>query len=180
MHIVDRIVLVLYTFAMAFLSALAVLMAFGWRVPLEIFVTTLDTASGRLTTGIVGAGLLIVSLRFIYYGFQRRSRPFQTIVHETGLGQVRVSLGAIESLVQRVARQSRGVKSVRGWVENRDDGIAAFLTIVVSPDSSIPETTREIQQNIKAYVNDVVGIGVEEVRVFVENISNEVKRGRVR
>lgn len=178
MGMLDRVILILYNFALAFLSSLIILLALGWTGPLLWLNEALTRAQGRLLVGLVGAALLLVSLRLIYLGFRRRYAG-QTVIQETPLGEVRIALEAIENLVRKVARQVPGVRDVRAGVSNQPAGIAAFLRITVSPDISIPEVSDQIQTTVKNYVRNVVGIGVTEVRIAVENITNEVKRSRV-
>lgn len=178
MGIFDRIILALYTFALGLISFFTVLIALGWSLPLDLLRTSLLDINGRWTIGIIGAAFFVVSIRLLYFGLWRR-RPSQTVVHENELGEVRISLGAIESLVRKVARQVKGVREIRSTVINRPGGITVYLRGTVSPETNIPEVSDEIQKTVRTYVKNVVGIGINEVQVYVENISNEVRRGRV-
>lgn len=178
MGILDRIALALYAFFLAVFSFAMVLVAAGWRRPMDLLGTSLETISGRWVTGIVSLILFLASIRFLYFGFGRR-RGVQTIVHETPLGEVRVSLDAIENLIRRVARQVQGVRDVKPRVVSGPAGLSVSLKVSVSPDISIPEVSDDLQNTIKNYVRNVVGVGVTEVKTFVENITAEAKRSRV-
>ncbi|MEW6308224.1 MAG: alkaline shock response membrane anchor protein AmaP [Bacillota bacterium] len=177
MGIFDRILLTLFTIAMAVLAASLIGVALNWLAPFSLLLRVLETTEGRLVTGIVGAVWLIVSLRFLWYGFSRRQSS-QTVVHETALGEVRVSVGAVRNLVSRVARQVKGVRDVRANVRHTPQGIEAEVQLVISPEASVPEVSDEVQKSVRNYVKNVVGVGVTEVRVYVENISNETRRIR--
>ncbi len=60
-----------------------------------------------------------------------------------------------------------------------DAAVVAELTGVISPEVSIPEVSEEIQNAVKSYVRRVVGVEVAEVRIHVENISNDSRRSRL-
>ncbi len=178
MRIFDRVVLAVYTLTLDVLAVIFVLMAFGWRVPLDLVRTSLDNAQGRWLIGLISAFYLAMSFRLIVYAF-RRKYAGQAVVHDTSLGEVRISLDGIENLVRKVARQVQGVREVRGNVQMSPDGLRVSLSITMSPDISIPSVSSEVQSTVKSYVRNVVGVEVAEVRVQVENITAEVRRSRV-
>ncbi|MCL6451684.1 MAG: alkaline shock response membrane anchor protein AmaP [Acetobacteraceae bacterium] len=178
MGIFDRIILTLYTFSLTFISLAFILMALGWLAPLDVVRASLSDPDGRWVVGIVAATFFVVSLRLLYFGFRRRY-PGQTLVHQTPLGEVRISLDAVENLVRKVVRQVTGVRDVRARVLHQGGEVGVSLRVTVSPDLSVPEVSDKIQNAVKNYVRNVVGVGVHEVEIFVENIGDEVRRGRV-
>ncbi|NPV70867.1 MAG: alkaline shock response membrane anchor protein AmaP [Firmicutes bacterium] len=178
MGLFDRVVLTLYTFFLALFSLAMVLVSAGWGYPLEFLKANLATVSGRWVTGIISAMLFVASLRLLYFGFQKR-RGMQTVVHETSMGEVRISLDAIEDLVRRVGRQVQGVRDVKPVVTSGPSGLNVIVRTSVSPDVSIPQVSEELQTTVRNYVKNVVGATVAEVRVFVGNITTDSKRSRV-
>ena len=98
---------------------------------------------------------------------------------ETDLGEVNIALSAIETLVTKVARGIKGVRDVRSTVYSRDGGIGVRVRGVVSPEVNVPETARAIQQAVTDYTKNVVGVDVTEVKVLVQNITNETRARRV-
>ncbi len=179
MGIFDRIILALFTLAMAVVSCLFVVMAAaGWLVPLYRIQDWLSMDNGRWVFGILSGLSLVVSLRFLYLG-SRKDRPDQALVHETEMGEVHISLGAVENLVTKVAKSLKGVRDVRSSVYQRDGNLGVRIHAVVSPEVNVPDTARLIQQAVGDYTKNVVGVEVTEVKVVVNNITNEAKRGRV-
>lgn len=178
MGIFNRIILTLYTFSLAIISFFSILMAFGWKTPLNLIGASLEEPNGRLLIGIIGFAFFLVSIRLIMFAFHRRGSG-QALVHEAALGEIRISLDAVENLVHKVARQVKGVRDIKASVTSGQAGLLVSLRGVVSPDVSIPAVSEEIQSSIKSYVRSVVGAEVAEVRVFVENISAEGKRLKV-
>lgn len=178
MGILDRIILTVYTIVLLAASGLAVLIGVGWERPADAVRASLGTLNGRLSIGAVGLIFFVSSVRLLILAF-RRGQPGQSVLHETDLGEVRISLDAIENLVQRVARQCKGVRDVRPQVGLDADGIHGTLRVWVSPDVSVPDVARELQDEIGEAVQGVVGVALAGLDIRVENITTETRRGRV-
>lgn len=176
MGVVDRVVLSLYAFALTVVSFLILLASFGWNAPVDLITDVLRSPSARTATGIVSGLIFLVGLRFIYYGFKRA--PAQAVVHDTGMGEVRISLGAVRSLVTRVASRTPGVKEVRSRVSLNQlgTGIEVALDLKVASDANLPDLADKVQKATASYVRDIVGVNVESVRVSVSDISLEGRR----
>lgn len=180
MGILGRIVLLLYTLSLAVISAVVLGMsAFGWLAPLDWVRTSLTAdPNGRWSVGIASFAFFVVSIVFIVYTFTPRY-PSRALVHETELGEVHVTLEAIENLVKKVTRQIRGIRSVKARVGTTGGGLEIWLRTVMSPDVSVPAVSEEIRTTLKSYVKNVVGAEVTEVHVYVTDISSDSKKGRV-
>jgi uncharacterized alkaline shock family protein YloU len=178
MRLFDRIILTAYTILLTVVSLLTVLVAAGWTRPMDGVRVSLLSTNGRLAVGLVGLLFFVSSVRLLVLAFRPRDSR-QQVVHETELGEVRISLDAVESLVNRVARQVKGVRDVRPRVALNAAGIEAWLRVWVSPDVSIPGVAQELQEEIARSVQSVVGVGVSGLDIRVENITTEVRRGRV-
>jgi uncharacterized alkaline shock family protein YloU len=180
MGIIDRIVLTIYTLALAFISGLMILVAAApkWASPHLWIAESLTSARGRWVLGLIGVAFFAVSVRLIFFAFARRGGG-QPVVHETDLGDVRISLDAVESLVRKVARSIKGVRDIKAVVVHGKDGLQATLRGTISPEVSIPEVSEEIQTAVRQYVKRVVGVEIASVRLEVDNIASDNRRGRL-
>jgi uncharacterized alkaline shock family protein YloU len=174
----DQVLLTVYILALAFVSVLLMLAAPGWVEPHRWIEDLLGSFNGRLVVLFVGAAFFAVSVRLIIFAFTRRGGG-QPVIHETALGDVRISLDAVENLVRKVARGVKGVREIKAVVANGPSGLTADLRAVVSPEVSIPEVAEEIQSSVKQYVRRVVGAELYLVRIEVDNISSEGRRSRI-
>lgn len=173
MGIFDRIILTIYTVVIMLFSVAIVAIALK-PVSSELLWTSLQLyISGKWEAALVGFVFFLISVRLLVTGVTP-GKGRQTIIQETSLGQVQIALAAVENLVQKVTRQIKGVRSVKTYIVNTDQGICIHLKAVVSPESSIPSISDEIQNRVKNYINHVVGTQVADIRIFVEDISNEV------
>jgi uncharacterized alkaline shock family protein YloU len=180
--IFDRVVLSIFTFSLAIISGLMVVLAIvpTWFEVVNWIDKILTSSSGRLVLGIVGFVFFAASVRLILTALtgQGDGRP---VIHETAHGEVRISLDAVENLVKKVARGIKGVREIKAEISHSPsgDGLHARLRATISPEVSIPEVSEEIQNNVRQYVKRVVGIEMADVAIRVENIAAEGNRRRL-
>ena len=176
----DTWVLSFYTLALAIFSGMMVVTAINpkWVEPQRWLEETLSVPRGRMVLGMVGALFFLASVRLIVAAWMRRAGG-QPVVHQLDLGDVRISLDAVENLVRKIAGSVKGVRDVKAMVTHKKDGLHAVLSGTISPEVSIPEISEEIQSAVRQYVKRVVGVELTEVRLDVENIANEGRRGRL-
>jgi len=175
--IIDRVVLSIYTLALAIISGLMILVAVAptWVKPHLWIEEALATARGQVLVGLIGTAFFAVSVLLIVFAFTRRGGG-QPVIHESQLGDVRISLDAVESLVKKVARNIKGVREIKAEVTHDKEGLRAQLTATISPEVSIPEVSAEIQTAVRQYVKRVVGVDMAEIRLEVENIATDGRR----
>lgn len=178
MGIIDRIVLSIYTFSLAVISGLMIVVAIAPHSlePHQWIEQALEEPRGQLLVGLTGLAFFAVSVRLISFAFTRRGGG-QPVIYESEIGEVRVSLDAVESLVKKTARSIKGVRDMKAVITHGKDGLHASLRGTVSPDVSIPEVTEEIQSAVRQYVKRVVGVEMTEIRIEIENIATD-GRGR--
>lgn len=171
MGIIDRIILAIYTFLLACISLAIILLALR-LIPLELAGTSLAYVYGQWEAALVGAVFFLISIRLLFAGV--RSRKIRdTIVHYNDMGQVHISLGAVENLVSKGIRHIRGVRGVKVHVAMSAQGITVSIKASVSPENYVPTVAAEIQQRVHEYIKNTVGIELADVQVIVENIGND-------
>ncbi|MEW6523125.1 MAG: alkaline shock response membrane anchor protein AmaP [Bacillota bacterium] len=176
MTVYDRMLLAVFSLAIAFLSVMGFLATLGMTWSLG-WVATLMERPVLLT--LVNLFFLGASLRFLYLGLRRRYTG-GTLVYPGAAGEIRVALSAVENLVRKVAAGVAGVRDIKAEVERtRDAKLRILVRATVSPDANIPEVSNQLHRVISGYVKDVVGVTVEEIRIYVVNIADGPRRGRV-
>ncbi len=174
MRLADRVVLTIYAVSLSVISFMLLIVSFGWDKPLTAFVDSVKTPTGRTVLGVVSGFLFLIGLRFVYVGL--RKAPVHALVHDTEMGQVRISLVAVKNLVTRVASRVSGVRSVRTAVTLGELGLCVSLELKVAVDANLPELADKLQKAVSTYVRDIVGVNVERVSVSVADISLEGRR----
>ena len=170
---IDRIILSVYTLLLAFLSMGVILLSLR-LISLDLIWTGILQISGQWQAGLVGAVFLLISIRLLLAGM-RSHLVKDTIVHHNDMGDIHISHEAIKNLVEKTARHTRGVRDVKVTVIRDGQGLKVSLKVVVSPEVHVPTVSAELQQRIHDYIKNTVGVELTDVRIFVENISNDFK-----
>jgi uncharacterized alkaline shock family protein YloU len=124
------------------------------------------TALGFL---ILVVGVLL--LAFFTPGVKRKDAGGITSFNE--IGEVRLSFRAIEKMVLAASRKVKGIRDVSTHIDLKEQGLVIYLRIKPIPDLPIPSLVRQLQETVRDYVEEISGSSVAEVKVLVENISQD-------
>lgn len=102
-----------------------------------------------------------------------KKEPANSLIQKGELGDVRVSLSAIEGLVQKVVSEQKGIKEVRTDLRPLQDGLKISLRVGVIPQMDIPHLTAQLQEMVKDYVTKTTGVVVSKVEILVRTIDTE-------
>jgi len=176
----ERALLIVYTFVIALVSLSLMAIAVG-VIPFARVVEYISDIQYGWDFGLV---LFLISLVFFVISlkllFLRRKRATLTgtLIKNTELGMIRVSITTLDTLVQKAVRGFGEVKDVRSLVVAEADGIRVRLNMQLMPDSNIPDISQAVQKKVKEYVESTAGIVVKEVYVYIDNIA-ALQRSRV-
>ncbi|MBP1989041.1 alkaline shock response membrane anchor protein AmaP [Paenibacillus eucommiae] len=171
--LVDKLLLFLYSLFVFLASCALLFAAWNW-IPMNTSMDAIDILYHEkvpaYTTIAVMLAVLLISLRFLYISLRRDRSQAPSIDQRTEFGDIRISLETVENLCLKVAARSRGVKDLRARVKVNQSGLEIVIRTVVDGESSIPELTEEMQGTVKGYIEEITGIPVASVTVFVANI----------
>lgn len=83
-------------------------------------------------------------------------------------GMVRISVKALEALVQRCLNQHSEIKVVSSSLFSDEETVRVDVHIALQSDISMPLAISSLQKQIKRYLEACSGVKVKEVRVFVD------------
>jgi uncharacterized alkaline shock family protein YloU len=173
MSIIDRIILSIYTILLMLLSLISILLSVK-ILPQDYWQQGLTLIYGRWEAALIGGVFFLVSIRLLMAGVRSRRGPHK-IVHQTEMGVVEISIGAVEDLIAKTARHTRGVRNAKVHIRQLGEEVKVDMRIVVGPEYNIPKVAGEIQQRTQEYLKNTVGVTMTEVRIMVNDISNEFK-----
>ena len=124
---------------------------------------------------IIALVILIISIKLLFGLFKKEPKR-GAILEQNEHGIIKVSLETIDSLVLKSVRQVKGVREVKTSVNIDVDGLIILLRLKVAGDTNIPETSQNIQKEVKGYVEEYSGIRVKVVNVHIENIVDNPNR----
>lgn len=175
--ILDRLLLLVYSISVGILSILAILLL------TEVVDLNLSRQQEQgLIIGliIVSALLFLLSVRFFYISIRRDRHALTSIDQRTEYGDIQISTDTIENLSYKAASRVRGIREVKTRIRITDAGLEIMVRAVVDGDSSIPVLTEEVQKQVHDHVQEITGIPVSYVSVYIANlVQSPVMKSRV-
>ncbi len=171
--VVDKLLLFLYSIVVGVVAVILASVGFGWisKVQLGEMLTEMYRISSiQIAVAVIGVILFLISLRFFIVSFSRGAASTASIDQRTEFGDIRISMETIENLALKAASRQKGVKDLRARIRVTDAGLDIVLRAVIDGESSIPVLTEEVQRAVKEHVEEVTGIPIMNVAVFVANI----------
>ncbi|MGI6175622.1 MAG: alkaline shock response membrane anchor protein AmaP [Christensenellales bacterium] len=178
MKLFDRILLAVYALIILVACVALAFVVFN-ATPAENITAAISNITQawqlQAAVGIVLALLILASLRLLFLRGDRRSSERDLILKTTDHGVIRISLFTIDSLAQKHARSVSYVRDVKSQVIIYKETVRIRLKLSLMPETDIPKVTTQLQQSVKEYVEQYAGIFVQEVQIFVEDTSLNLK-----
>lgn len=131
---------------------------------------------------ITRLALLIGGAITIIFGFFLLTLPHRMkvgkdsfVVSKTDAGEMRISVQAIETIVQKCLSQHEEIKLQSLQVANARNGVLISLKASLAGNISIPLAVSAIQKHIRQHLIATCGIDAKEIRISVENTENTIK-----
>jgi|Deesub1362A_J573_1020465.scaffolds.fasta_scaffold00425_35 uncharacterized alkaline shock family protein YloU len=171
----DRGLLAICSLAVSAAALIGVLLLTGVLTVAQLQIIIFRPEHREVAVVVLGA-FFLGGLRLLWVSL-RRKKESQAIIDESALGQVRVSLVALENLITKAVSSVPGIREVRPKVGAENGGIGIRLKVIASPDLNVPELSRQIQQMVQDKVRDVTGLTVNRIKVEIVNFA--IAKGRV-
>lgn len=114
--------------------------------------------------------------------------PGDDEVYVEQLGSVRIARRVLRTVVEQAALRVRGVARMAhapaGWPQwgrsrplhgvsllVHGDAVAVDLYLIVEPGSSMVEVGTEVQEAVGAAVEHILGMGVSEINVYIQDVA---------
>lgn len=168
---------------MLFLCALALVLAGAYLIAQSVLLLTMEEPpmpTARIWMwGQGGVGVLLAILGAYLFAFPgkyiRRKQDFVTQQIENG--ELRISITAIENLVQKCIDVHPEIHVVSMHVRNGREGVVIDLRIAMANNISIPLAVASLQKQIRQYLAASSGIDIKEVLVSVETAEDAAAEG---
>ncbi|MFD1176252.1 alkaline shock response membrane anchor protein AmaP [Paenibacillus puldeungensis] len=165
--ILDRILLFIYSLFIGALSVIAILLLAD-VIPIDLSV--IGQRNLYIAAWVVAVVLLLLSFRFFYISVRRDRQSLSSIDQRTEYGDIQISTETIENLSFKAASRVRGIKEIKTRIRITDAGLEIMVRALVDGETSIPALTEEVQKQVHDYVEDITGIPVSNVSVYIANL----------
>jgi len=167
MKIFNRIVLIINTLLFLVVGFFSISVSFSkkanqWSLDIvETMVGYLNVSvAGRIIVFLFGLFLVAVALLTIVGNIENR-RAERTVVLQSPLGDILVSLSAIEDFSRVIKNQIKGVKDIKGKVYAKRKGMDVVAKVTLYSHRAVADVTQEIQEAIIKYIQYTLGIETE-------------------
>lgn len=136
------------------------------------WIAAVDMGKFVVKAAMVGIAALFVLLFLLLFAMilpSRKKRSSNYAIQRNENGMVRISLKALETLVNKCLNQHAELKVVTSSLYSDEESIRVDVHISLQSDISMPLAISALQKQIKKYLEACSGVMVQEVRVFVDS-----------
>lgn len=172
--IMDKLLLFVFSLASVIAAFIAILIGFRLvdNSDVKRFVTSIyESEIVQISLILSATILLLIGFRMLFISVRRTSANAPSIKQRTDFGDIQISLETVENLSLKAAGRTRGVKDLKARIRVTDAGLEIIIRTFVDGEISIPSVTEEVQRSVKTHVEEITGIPVAAVSVFVANIT---------
>ncbi len=167
----DRVIFAVYSLFITLLFILISAVMLGWPSPWILLRDIFYPGRPEIFWPLM-AIVILIGIRLIWVSIYRPQKNLRHVVlAENDLGQVNLSLSAVEDLANKAAGRIQGVKEVSSRMVGVPQGVGLKVQASVTPDINVPDASAEIQNTIKEKVFEVTGLQVSSVEVHIQSIS---------
>ncbi len=175
MGFIFRVLLVVYTFCLAVVSAVFLIITFEHSILDSIYYYLSDTVFKNTYATLIMLAIVLVffvlSVVFFLSGF-KTGKEKKAVTKKTEVGEISISLDTIESIALSAARKMPGIVGTRASVSKLDNEVSITVKTNVIQDVNIPSLSEQMQNEVREAVESSSGITVRDVRIIIDNISN--------
>jgi|HigsolmetaAR204D_1030405.scaffolds.fasta_scaffold00499_7 uncharacterized alkaline shock family protein YloU len=172
-RVFDRIFLFLYSLivgiALIFLILVATGLVEAW-VARDVTDALTGKGAAAWTVAVIAILLFVISVRFFYISVAAGSGKPPSIDQRTDYGDISISLETIENLALKAASRITAIKDIKARVNVGQAGLIIKIRAVIDGETSIPMLTEDVQRAVKSHVEEISGVPVTHVNVFIANI----------
>ena len=175
MKVIDRVVLVISSIIIVILGAAVLASVPGADRDGSFSMAFYDTLRENKALTVAASVLVVLVVLYQVSLALRTDDERRPIVATTALGQVQISMAAVESIAKRVARSVNGVRDVDARAEGdaSGEGVSIQLRLEVSADSSIPDVVEGIERELAATISATCGLPLKKVHTLVKSVGPE-------
>lgn len=170
MRLMDKLLFLLL--ALCF-TALGILMIYSvLNAQVVISITEDLLLHNQWLVVIVGAVVAFIGIFLVLNMlFTKKEKIAKVLGNE--MGQVTMSLEAIESMIRRTVSNIDGIKEVTPKLKIVGDKVAICLHITVQSDMIVPELGSAIQKSVKEDLETMAGVSIAEIKVLVSSVEGQ-------
>lgn len=155
-------------------GAIFSILAIGRGALPDRLLSYLGDMQGSLEYITVFLAITLLGVIYLAISFKGKGEPTSILI-SSDLGEVRISLESIDSLVHQAVKGIKGIKDMKTRIVLREGSLYICVKAVLYGDRNIPELSQQMQGIIGDHVLKISGVDVSEVKVLIENVATDLK-----
>lgn len=177
MQFKERFIYIIVALIFLFLAALSFIFSFS-LIPLTEIETSISSAYGNWQAAVIGLLIFVVGLWLLSKSF-KTSEPLKFITQHTEQGEFMISFSALESMVLKAAKEIEGLRDLQPKIIYKDGRLGILLKVSLSSDYRIPSLCETVQKKVKSYVEEMSGVSVAEIKIYIEDVAKDTSLSRI-
>lgn len=139
--------------------------------PAVVLLGRVSNMTVKVKGALVAAAVVMVLFALRLFSIilpKKKKHSSSFAIQHNENGMVRISVKALEALVQRCLNQHAEIKVVSSSLFSDEETVRVDVHIALQSDISMPLAISSLQKQIKRYLEACSGVKVKEVRVFVD------------
>jgi uncharacterized alkaline shock family protein YloU len=173
-----RLLLIIAGVILLAISVSVIAMATNFEPAIDLGTQLLNKfIYGRWETAFVGVLIMMLALRLINLSLAGRKAK-GAIISSSAVGDVTITVAAVENMVQRTVLQVTGIQEVHPTVIAKPDGIVVRIKAWVEKDAHVPELAAEVQEVLGSYLKEVAGLTATSIGVEIQGVGTRTRTAR--
>ena len=95
-----------------------------------------------------------------------------------GIGEVQIADEVVTIIAGLAATEVDGVASMAGNITNVDSVVSVDLTLNIEYGMNILETSKKVQEKVKAAIENMTGLEVADVNIHIASVDMENEKSK--
>jgi uncharacterized alkaline shock family protein YloU len=170
-----RAILFLYNLIILALGAILAAVALNLISLTAYWEGLFAAVQNRLILGSAGIITVVLALVVFVAFFKPAPREDAIIIENVVAGQIAMTEAAAKVIIQKAVQKVEGVKETKTSIENQSQGLIVNIHMMINPDLSVPNLSKQIQEVIKEDMLNIGGLKVEAVKVLIDDLNSSRK-----
>jgi uncharacterized alkaline shock family protein YloU len=175
MESIRRLLLFIYNLLLMVIAGLSVAAAAGRKEPLQYIDQALATSQNRLIVAVVGVLILALGI-FVFLSTIRMKPRVKSFAIDHSLdGEVSITVAAIKVIITKAVKTIEGIREIKPVVNDSPNGVQVYLHMMINPEKSVPELSKNVQEIVRKNLEDIGGLKVAEVKILIDDLNTGLK-----
>lgn len=174
MKILEKIILIIYSIIMFFISAIISLLIFNW-----IKIETISNALEFMTSNKIWSIIMLISsiifmlfsIKCVFFGTRKKDYYKDNILLGNEEGKLVITKTSIENLVDNNVKGFNNIQEYTVKVKfDKTNNIFINIDILVNENVIIKELTENMKAKIKQSIKNISDLDTKEINIKIKNI----------